>query len=145
MPGAWASGPTPALAKNSCAAIHMVRAGTVTLNRTRTGAGCRPPVARRSDITSASTATVTAPAAGPKSRAAAIVNVSEMEKLAGIARSRSVAQPDTPVNATSITHCGAIGLTERSISDQASTKLPARITAARNVPIRDVSVAYRRG
>jgi len=58
-------------------------------------------LAVENDMTSASTTTITVPAAGPNRTAAAMVNVSEIETLTGTSRIRSVDQPVTIVNPTS--------------------------------------------
>jgi hypothetical protein len=61
-------------------------------------------------MTRLSTATDTAPAAGPKSRAAVIVNVSEIEKLTGTVGNRSVALPLTSVRPIRIYHGSGTGV-----------------------------------
>jgi len=60
-------------------------------------------------ITRLSIATVTVPAAGPKSSAAAIVKLSEMEKLTEVPGMRSVADPLRTVSAASTYHRSSTG------------------------------------
>ncbi len=104
----------------------MASAVAVALNATRA-----PDMPRlfgrdtRNDITSASITTITVPAAGPNSSAAAIVNVSEIEKLTGTARIRNVDQPVTSVKATSMNHNGPTGCDINSRIDTNSTPDPA--------------------
>ena len=66
-------------------------AGAAMLNRT--GDAVRRELANQKDSTSPSKAAVIAPAAGPKSTAAAMLNVSEIEKLISIEGIRSMTQP----------------------------------------------------
>src|SRR2546422_9738603 len=95
------------MVKKRCAASHMASAVAVALNTTRAHIRDLFVWTFLSDITSASSTTVTVPAAGPKRSAAAIVNVSENEKLTGTARIRNVDHPVTSVRSTSTTHCDA--------------------------------------
>src|SRR5262249_10164307 len=90
-----------------------------------------PARATFSDITSASTTTITLPAAGPKRSAAAMVNVSEMEKLIGTYSIRRVDQPVTMVRPSSrnqveleLTGCCA-----GSSSDHMKAVVPAAMMA----------------
>ena len=68
----------------------------------------------RADSTRPSRAAVIAPADGPNSSAAAMLNVSEIEKLIGMAGMRSVAQPLATVRPTRINHSRPTGWRIRS-------------------------------
>src|SRR5206468_12132415 len=56
-----------------------------------------------------SSAALIAPADGPKSNAAAMLNVSEIEKLIGIAGMRSMGRPLATVRATRMSYCRPTG------------------------------------
>ena len=92
----------PPTAKKTVAATHM---GTVSVDMLKsTRETVRSSFAMRDDRTRPSSPAVIAPAAGPNMSAAAMLNVSEIEKLMGIAGMRSVAQLLPIVSATRISH-----------------------------------------
>ena len=93
--------------KSSCDANQIETAGAVMLNSARYHSGRR--FAIQNEITRPSSATVTVPAAEPKSRTEAKTNVSEMEMVAGIEGSFTVAEPLTSVSAAKRYHCCSIG------------------------------------
>src|SRR3989442_3714179 len=125
-----AIGPAPASRKNAWAAAHIAKAGAVPLNSTRrAGMGRR---ARRIEMTRLSIATVTIPAAGPNSRAAAIVKLSEIEKLTGVPGNRSVADPLSTVRPTSTNQRSSTGALPSCHSEARITRLPAAAIAGRN-------------
>src|SRR4051812_30345958 len=112
MPAGFAaSGATPDSAKNVFAATHIDSAGTVALNSTRDHDRCSGR--RRAEMARLSSATVMVPAAGPNSSAAAIVKVSEIEKLTGTTGIRSVAAPLVTVNAARMIQATPGGATTR--------------------------------
>ncbi len=81
------------------------------------------------EITAASKATTTVPAAGPKSNAVVNVNTSEIEKLIGTAGIRSIKWPLTTVRMASATHRRSGGLVMICHTDSAKTSMPTAITA----------------
>ena len=87
-------------------------------------------LAMRDDSTRPSSAAVMAPADGPNSSAAAMLKVSEIEKLIGIAGMRSVAQPLATVRATRMSHSGPTGFLTRSATEYTQTAAPNRMTAS---------------
>ena len=122
-------GPSPAIRKNTWAAIHIATGGAVALNTTRrAGMGRR---ASRIEMTRQSMATVTVPAAGPNSIAAAMVKLSEMEKLTGVPGSRSVADPLSAVRARSTNQRSSTGAPERLQSEPTMMTLPTIAIAGR--------------
>jgi hypothetical protein len=126
-----AIGPAPAIRKNACAAIHIASGGAVALNTTRrAGMGRR---ASRLEMTRQSIATVTVPAAGPNSSAAAMVKLSEIEKLTGVPGSRSVADPLSAVRPSSTNQRSSIGAPARLQSDPRMMKPPTMAIAGRNI------------
>src|SRR5947208_5781367 len=74
-----------------------------------------------------SSAALTAPADGPKSSAAAMLNVSEIEKLIGIAGMRSMGRPLATVRATRMSHCRPTGCLTRSNTEYAAMATPNRM------------------
>src|SRR5262245_29069902 len=131
--GFAASGGTPASAKNACAATHIEVAGTVALNSTLDQERCSGR--RRAEMARLSSATVIVPAAGPNSSAAAIVKVSEIEKLTGTTGMRSVAAPLVTVKAARMNHATPGGVVTRCHTDIPSTTPPSNVT----------DCVYRRG
>src|SRR5882762_4562676 len=109
----------------------MASAVAVALNTTRVHIRDLLKWTIRSDITSASSTTTTVPAAGPKSSAAAIVNVSEIEKLTWTVRIRSVDHPVTSVKATSTNHGDPTGWRINSPTETNRTTAPAAPTVQR--------------
>src|SRR5206468_6333131 len=93
--------------KNVWADSHIASGKLVTLKATRCSQ--RLDLSRRSDMTSASHTTTTVPASGPNSNAAAIVNVSEIEKVIGALRIRNVDHAVTAVRATSTSQADPTG------------------------------------
>ena len=97
----------PDTAKNACDATQMATAGAARLNSTRRAV--RAELCMRNDSIRPSRAAVTAPAAGPMSRAAAVLNVSEIEKLIGMSGTRSASQPAVTVSTRSTTSANDTG------------------------------------
>src|ERR1044071_8863635 len=92
--------------KSSCDAHQIETAGAVMLNRARYHSGRR--FAIQNEISRPSRATVTVPAADPNSRTDAKTNVSEIEIVAGIDGSSTVAEPLIKVSAARRYHCCSI-------------------------------------
>jgi len=118
----------PPSAKKTCAASHVAIVGAAMLNRTRSQV--RWLLENREVSTRPSSAAHTAPADGPNRSDAAILKMSEIEKLIGIAGMRSIAQPLTTVSAARISHSLPSGCRTRCAIDMAITAAPARITVA---------------
>ncbi len=77
-------GSIPAVKKKRCAASHIASGGATTLKSSlSTGSGGSARWSRY-EIARQSTATVTAPAAGPNTTALVSVNTSEMEKFTDV-------------------------------------------------------------
>src|SRR3989337_436793 len=81
--------------KRSCDAHQIEMAGAVILNNARYHSGRR--LAIQNEMTRPSSATVTVPAAEPNNRTEANTNVSDIEIVAGIDGSLTVADPLTSV------------------------------------------------
>ena len=79
-----------------------------------------------------------APADGPKSNAAAMLKVSEMEKLIGIAGMRSVAQPLATVSASRMSHSAGIGRDNTSETEYARRIAPARLAPQTNTALCEI-------
>src|SRR3954470_15023198 len=117
MPAGFAaSGATPDSAKKGFAATHIDSAGTVALNRTLDQERCSGR--RRAEMARLSSATVIVPAAGPNSKAAAIVKVSEIEKLTGTTGIRRVAAPLVTVKAAKMNHATPGGASRSRQTDR---------------------------
>src|SRR5436190_18347506 len=116
-------------AKKRRAASHIASASDVTLKATRAGVGVE--ILSRHELTKPSSATSVAPAAGPNSNAAMIVNVSESEKLIGKPGRRTVANAEAVVNPASTSHNAPGGLAINSTADQNKTSEPDTITPPR--------------
>jgi len=97
----------PAAAKKACDASQTPTAGAARLNRTRRTV--RVELCMRNDSIRPSIPAVTAPAAGPITRAAAVLKVSETEKLIGIAGTGIASQPTMTVSARSTTRANDTG------------------------------------
>jgi hypothetical protein len=82
------------------------------------------------EITNPSSATVTVPAEGPKSRTAVKTNVSETEIVAGTDGILTVIEPLRTVRRTRISQLGGMPAVHRSTSECAMTA-PPHITTAR--------------
>ena len=102
----------PSIAKKTCAATQSATVTAAMLNSTRSTE--RLLLSIRADSTRPSRAAVIAPADGPNSSVAAILNVSEIEKLMGMLGMRSVAHPLATVSPTRINHSSATGCLMRS-------------------------------
>src|SRR6476469_484658 len=83
------------------------------------------------EMTKPSSATMTVPAAGPKSKTEAKTNVSETEMDAGTEGSFTVAEPLTRVRAASMYHWNPSGSAWILYRDCATAVSPAVITSAR--------------
>src|SRR5919106_4037520 len=92
-----ATGPTPAIAKQTCAPAHSDRAGAAVLNATRTH-GSR----RRHEMRKLSTATAKVAGPGPNSTAVVMKNVSATEMLADTDAKFSLKEPATIASAEHI-------------------------------------------
>src|SRR6266487_3723636 len=128
LPGWLASGPVCVMAKKVWAASHMASGRAVTLNMTRVHMPDLIVSGSRSDIASASNITLTVPAAGPNSRAAAIVNVSEIEKLIWTLRIRNGDHAVTIVSASRTNQDEPTGCRINSAIDKTRTRAPAAST-----------------
>jgi hypothetical protein len=73
--------------------------------------------ANQRDITRASSATVSVPAAGPKSRTDVKTNVSEIEMVAGTEGNFTVADPLTSVRTANRSQCHPIGDTYKTYAE----------------------------
>src|SRR3954465_5415291 len=102
----------PATRKNSCADSHAAIAGAAMLKSALMSPGCRREIQK--EITSASSVTMTVPAAGPYSSTAVKTNVSEMEIEATDEGKRTVADPLTKVSPANMNHRYPIGCSDRS-------------------------------
>src|SRR6267154_3310582 len=92
--------------KRSCDATQIDTAGAVMLKSARYHSGRR--LAIQNEITKPSSATVIVPAADPNKRTEANTNVSDIEIVAGIDGSLTVADPLTRVSAARRYHCCSI-------------------------------------
>ena len=124
-------GPTgpPTSQKNTCAAAHIASAGAVALKSSCRSAKLR--LASWREMTRLSTATATAPAAGPKNTAAVKVNASEIEKLTGMFGRRSVAIPPMIVKAARTSHGSAAGVVASWWTDVPTASTPPATTSVR--------------
>ena len=111
------------------AAIHMAKAGAATLKRIR--GAVRDPRASVIDMTRASPPASSAPAGGPNSRAAAIVNVSDRDRLMGNPGIRIVAHPVRKVISARRYHAGGNGSETSRIAENTRTVPPMTMTAPR--------------
>ncbi len=89
--------------------------------------------ASRMEMTRQSIATVTVPAAGPNSSAAAMVKLSEIEKLTGVPGSRSVADPLSAVRPSRTNQRSSIGAPARLQSEPRIVRPPTIAIVGRNI------------
>ena len=115
--------------KNSEAALHIARAAAAMLKRTRVAV--RDSRASPIDITRPSAPASNAPAAGPNRSAAAIVNVSDSDRLIGNPGMRTVAHPVIRVSSASTSHMRRERRGDKFRRRDASTTPPLAMTAAR--------------
>ena len=121
---------------NTSAAIHVARAGTAVLKHIRS-------TVRRlffifDESTRPSSAAVIAPADGPTSKAATMLNVSEMEKLTCMAGMRSVAHPLAAVSTSRMIHSAGIGRDNTSETEYARRIAPARLALQTNTALCEI-------